>query len=78
MDLHRGFCKDIGINILDLDETIPSAATIDYTNHLVRTAYEGDVNDIAVSLLPCQWGYDEIGRRFYSLDANSGENIYSK
>ena len=78
MGLHRGFCTDIGINVLDLDETIPSAATFNYTNHLLRTAYEGDVNDIAVSLLPCQWGYDEIGRRFYSLDGLNPASFHAR
>ena len=37
-------------------------ATLAYTDHLVRTAYDGPIEELAAALLPCQWGYDEVGR----------------
>ena len=63
MSLHRSFCADFGITEEELERTEPMPATVAYTDHLLRTAYDGGTGDIAAALLPCQWGYDEIGRR---------------
>ena len=62
MSLHRGFCADFGITEAELIATEPMPSTVAYTDHLLRAAYEGDALEVAVALLPCQWGYDEIGR----------------
>lgn len=62
MELHRGFCADFGISVDDLEATEPMPATIAYTDHLLRSAYDGDIHVLSAALLPCQWGYDEIGR----------------
>lgn len=62
MALHRSFCADFGIGESELESTPIMPATAAYTDHLLRTAYEGDATAIAVAMLPCQWGYDEIGR----------------
>ena len=63
MALHRSFCADLGITEAELESTRPSPATISYTQHLVNIAYRGGIEEISAALLPCQWGYDEIGRR---------------
>ncbi len=63
MDLHRSFCADFSITREDLENTEIMPATAAYTDYLVRIAFEGTVEEIAATLLPCQWGYDEIGRR---------------
>ena len=60
MELHRGFCSDLGITEADIEATSPSPATVAYTSHLVRRAYDGSIAEIAASLLPCQWGYDAV------------------
>ena len=62
MALHRSFCSDFGITTSDLEATVPAPATTAYVTHLSRTARDGGTGLIAASLLPCQWGYDEIGR----------------
>lgn len=62
MELHRGFCKDFGISVEELEATEPMPATVAYTDHLLRSAYDGDIHQLSAALLPCQWGYDEIGR----------------
>ncbi len=62
MELHRSFCADFGISSEELEATAPSPETLAYTGHLMRVANEGSIAEIAVALLPCQWGYDEIGR----------------
>ena len=63
MALHRSFCADFGITEADLEATEPGPATVAYTTHLLRTAYEDTIGLIATALLPCQWGYDEIGQQ---------------
>ena len=34
-----------------------------YTDFLVRTAADGDMADLLAALLPCAWGYVDVGRR---------------
>ena len=63
MALHRSFCADFGITEQDLEATQPAPATVAYGRHLLDTARECGIEEIAASLLPCQWGYDDIGRR---------------
>ena len=63
MDLHRGFCAEFGITPEELERTEALPETVAYTDHLLRTAYGGDIQEIAAALLPCQWGYDEVGRK---------------
>lgn len=63
MELHRGFCADFGITVEELEATDPMPATVAYIDHLLRSAYDGGIHEISASLLPCQWGYDEIGRQ---------------
>ena len=72
MELHRSFCADFGISAEELEATAPSPATLAYTDHLLRVANEGTIAEIAAALLPCQWGYDEIGRELVSGAATEG------
>ena len=67
MALHRSFCADFGITEADLEATEPGPATVAYTTHLLRTAYEDTIGLIATALLPCQWGYDEIGQQLGAI-----------
>ena len=62
MDLHRSFCADFGITEAQLVAAAPAPATVAYTSHLLRTAHEDSITVITAALLPCQWGYDDIGR----------------
>ena len=72
MELHRSFCVDFGISLEELEATAPSPATLAYTGHLLRVANEGSIAEIAAALLPCQWGYDDIGRALASGAAPDG------
>jgi thiaminase/transcriptional activator TenA len=61
MALHRGYCARFGITPEQLAATQPSPTTYAYTRHLLGVAYAGTVAEIEAALLPCQWGYAEIG-----------------
>jgi thiaminase/transcriptional activator TenA len=63
MDLHRKTCAEWGIAAGDLEGAEPLPTTVAYTSFLVRTAAAGDIGELACALLPCQWGYADIGVR---------------
>ena len=61
MELHRGYCAQFGISREDLEATEAAPTTVAYTSYLIRVASQGSFGELAASLLPCQWGYWEIG-----------------
>ncbi|MFB6188332.1 MAG: thiaminase II [Halapricum sp.] len=63
MDLHREYAAEFGIGEDELEATEPSPTTRAYTDFLVRTAVTGTFGDTVAALLPCMWGFNEIGRR---------------
>ena len=62
MTLHRDFATQCGISTEVLTNTKPAPTTYAYTRHLVRVAALGDLAEVVTALLPCQWGYCEIGQ----------------
>ncbi len=63
MDLHRSYAAEWGISSEELERERPQAATRAYTNFLLRTAALGDFAELVAALLPCMWGYSELGQR---------------
>jgi thiaminase/transcriptional activator TenA len=63
MDLHRAICAEFGISRQELERTRPSPTCLGYTSYLLRVAYEGEAGSLLAALLPCSWGYGEIGQR---------------
>jgi thiaminase/transcriptional activator TenA len=63
MELHRSLCAQVGLDAGALEATEPAPSTQAYTDFLLRTASLGDVAELAAALLPCMWGYAEIGER---------------
>ena len=61
MDLHRGYCSGFGITTVELETTVPAPTTIAYTSYLLNVAHQGSFAELVASLVPCQWGYWEIG-----------------
>jgi thiaminase/transcriptional activator TenA len=62
MALHRQFAAQCGISAAALSATQAAPTTYAYTRHLVRVAALGELAEIVAALLPCQWGYCEIGQ----------------
>jgi thiaminase/transcriptional activator TenA len=67
MDLHRSLAASLGISAVDLEAESPAPTTQGYTDFLVRTATHGDFAELAAALLPCMWGYAEIGEALAAL-----------
>ena len=78
MSLHIGFCGDLGITEQDLLSTEPSPTTLAYTRHLVQTAYTGGVGELATAILPCSWGYCEIGQMLNDRGAPAAQPLYGR
>ena len=66
MELHRGYAAEWGISREELEAERPGPATRAYTNFLLRTAALGDFAELIAALLPCVWGYSELGQRLAS------------
>jgi thiaminase/transcriptional activator TenA len=62
MGLHRSFAADWGIPAEELEAERPTATTRGYTDFLLRTAALGDFAELVAALLPCMWGYSEVGQ----------------
>ena len=61
MDLHRSYAADFGITTAALEAEPKAPTTRAYTDFLVRTAAVGDFAELVAALLPCMWGYHEVG-----------------
>ena len=69
MELHRAFAREFDISEAELEAEPPAPTTRSYTDFLVRTAALGEIPELAAALLPCMWGYAEIGQRLALSDA---------
>ena len=61
MELHRNYCAQFGISRKALVETDMAPATLAYTRFLLTLAYHHSYPELIAGILPCQWGYWEIG-----------------
>ncbi len=63
MDLHRSYAAELGIEapVLEREPMLPT--TRGYTDFLVRMAAHADFAELVAAVLPCMWGFSEIGRR---------------
>lgn len=62
MALHRSYAADWGIAPEELEAERPTATTRAYTDFLLRSATLGDYGELVAALLPCMWGYSDLGR----------------
>jgi thiaminase/transcriptional activator TenA len=63
MDLHRSYAAQFGVTPEELEAEEMAPVTRAYTDFLLRTAATGDFAELAAALLPCMWGFNEIGLR---------------
>jgi thiaminase/transcriptional activator TenA len=62
MDLHRSYARQFGISDADLEREPMAPTTRAYTDFLLRVAATGDFAELAAALLPCMWGFAELGQ----------------
>jgi thiaminase/transcriptional activator TenA len=78
MALHRGYAAKFGIAEEALARVAAAPTTYAYTRHLLATAYAGSLAEIAAALLPCQWGYGEIGRTLAAAGEPPDAPLYAE
>lgn len=77
MDLHRSYCLKFGIAPDELENVTMAPTTRGYTDFLLRTAALDDFGALVAALLPCMWGYHEVGLSLAKGSAGA-ENPYSE
>lgn len=68
MELHREYAARFGLSPEDLESQEMWPTTRAYTDFLVRTAADGDMDELLAALLPCAWGYAWIGQRLAEVE----------
>jgi thiaminase/transcriptional activator TenA len=63
MELHRGYAREWGISEADLEAESATPTTRSYADFLLETASRHDFAELVAALLPCLWGYSELGLR---------------
>ena len=76
MDLHRSYCAEFGITPEELAATVAAPTTVAYTGYLLQVAHQGSFAELVASLLPCQWGYWEIGDHLARQGEPAGAPLY--
>jgi thiaminase/transcriptional activator TenA len=62
LSLHRAYAAEFGLAKADLDRAEKSPVCAAYTDFLLRTAATADFAEVLAALLPCMWGYSELGQ----------------
>jgi thiaminase/transcriptional activator TenA len=62
LSLHRSYAAEFGLAEADLDRAEKSPVCASYTDVLLRTASSAEFAEVLAALLPCMWGYSELGR----------------
>jgi thiaminase (transcriptional activator TenA) len=61
MELHRSYAAEFGISREELEREEKALTTRAYTDFLLRVAALGEFSELAGALLPCMWGYSDLG-----------------
>lgn len=63
MGLHQNYAEQLSISRSELESTKPTPTNIAYTRYMLNVAHTGSLADLVAVMLPCSWGYQEIGSR---------------
>jgi thiaminase/transcriptional activator TenA len=66
MKLHRSYVAEFGITVDDLLATKKAPTCQGYTDFLLRVAATGDFPEVIAALLPCMWGYSDLGIHLFN------------
>lgn len=77
MDLHRGYCEKFGISAAEMEHAPVAPTTHAYTRHVLNVAQSGTLAELIAGVLPCQWGYAEIGTTL-AEQGGSPEPLYQE
>lgn len=63
MDLHRSYAAEFGISTAELEAEEKAPTTRGYTDFLLRVAALEEFSGLIAALLPCMWGFSDLGQR---------------
>lgn len=78
MELHRKYAERFKMSRREIEGTRLAPTTQAYTRHLLAVAHGGTMAEVATSLLPCQWGYCEIGQRLARAGMPRRQPLYAE
>ena len=78
MQLHRDYCRRLGIEESALQAVRAAPITHAYTRHLLTAAYAGTVSEVVAAVLPCQLGYAEIAAALAREGRGGGNSFYAE
>lgn len=76
-DLHRLYAGEFSISREELEAEAKAPTMRAYTDFLLRVATVGDFAELVAALLPCMWGFCEIGQRLAEAERPADER-YAK
>jgi thiaminase/transcriptional activator TenA len=76
MDLHRDYAARFGLSAEEMESTEPAPTCYGYTRHLLYTAATGTLAQITAAILPCMWGYWEIGSALKKRGLPEAQPLY--
>jgi thiaminase/transcriptional activator TenA len=69
LSLHRSYAAQFSVAEAEMERAPKSRTCAAYTDFLLRTAATADFAEVVAALLPCMWGYAEIGRALAAAGA---------
>ncbi|MEQ9489980.1 MAG: TenA family protein [Alphaproteobacteria bacterium] len=76
MRLHVGICADIGVSEADLGALTEEPECLAYTRFVIDAGLSGDLLDLLTALMPCSFGYGEIGLSLATALQPGGNHPY--
>lgn len=77
MELHRSYAAEFGIAAKELEAEEKAPTTRAYTDFLLRVASTDEFPQLIAALLPCIWGFCEIGQRL-AQESRPSDERYAK
>lgn len=76
MEMLEKLGTELGIPIVEMEDTAPSPTNMAYQCHLLVTSYSGTVGEAITAMLPCMWSYQEIGAKFEESEKIKKHPLY--
>lgn len=77
-EVHTNYLKYFGIDQDKVFDNRKEMTTESYTSYMLGIGLKGDLKKIAMTILPCAWSYQFIGRSLYEKHKDTLDNNFYK
>lgn len=77
-EVHTNYLKYFGIDQDKVFDNRKEMTTESYTSYMLGIGLKGDLKEIAMTILPCAWSYQFIGRSLYEKHKDALDNNFYK